>query len=271
MRKVGRKMSMLFVVAVFSFVAVGSAWAVDPMLEVVGMAQKIADAKAFTVTMHMGYDVVQKSGQKLEFQELRKVVLSRPNYIRVDAKQSDGDEGGLIYDGETITQFSKTAKVYGQVPLKGSVDDMVRFAVARLDVRIPLARMLVTTFPQEIKKLTTEIFYVERDVLGQVPTDHIAGRTEDVDYQVWIGEDKLPRRIVLTYKNLPGQPQFWANFTDWNLSPKVSKEMFTFKPPRDWEKIPVLMPAPAKATPGEKVSKPAKESKPPITKSPVKK
>lgn len=267
--KNGKKgISVLMMVAVL-FLFAGVVKAADPMLEVVGMAQKIAGAQAFTVTMHMGYDVVQKSGQKLEFQEIRKVVLSRPNFIRVDAKQSDGDQGGLVYDGETITQFSKTAKVYGQVPLKGSVDDMVRFAVARLDVRIPLARMLVTTFPQEIKKLTTEIFYVERDVLGPEPTDHIAGRTDDVDYQVWIGPDKLPRRIVLTYRNLPGQPQFWANFTEWNLSPKISKAIFTFKPPKDWEKIPVLMPA--KKASGKRMSEPGKETKPSINKSPVKK
>ena len=244
----------------------GTSFAVDAMLEVTSMAQKIAGARAFSVTMHMGYDVVQKSGQKLEFQEIRKIVLSRPNYIRVDAKQSDGDEGGLVFDGKTITQFSKTYKVYGQVPLEGTVDDMIRFAVAELDVRIPLARMLVVTFPQEIKRLTTEVFFVEKDVLGPVPTDHIAGRTKDVDYQVWIDQDMLPRRIVLTYKNLPGQPQFWANFTDWNFSPKVSPALFTFAPPKDWEKIPVLMPA--KGATGKK---PVKDSRPSIDKTPVKK
>jgi len=246
----------------------GTSFAVDAMLEVTSMAQKIANTKAFSVTMHMGYDVVQKSGQKLEFQEIRKVILDRPNFIRVEARQSDGDEGGLIYDGKTITQFSKAYKVYGQVPLKGSVDDMIRFAVAELNVRIPLARMLVVTFPQEIKRLTTEIFFVEKNVLGPVPTDHIAGRTEDVDYQVWIGEDKLPRRIVLTYKKLPGQPQFWANFTNWNLNPKTTPDLFTFNPSKGWEKIPVLMPA--KGTPG-KGKGPVKGTNPPVNRSPVKK
>ena len=233
----------LSVLAVVLCLVTTSAFGADAMSQLVAMANKIAKAKKFRVTIRMGYDVVQSSGQKLEFGEVRKVILKRPNYLRVDAKQSDGDINGIVFDGRTFTQYSLTPNVYARLDLEGDIDRAVRFAVAKFGVRVPLARMLVTTFPEEIRKLTTEVFYVERDVLGEVPTDHIAGRTPDVDYQVWIGKDNLPRRIVLTYKKAPGQPQFWANFTDWNMSPRISGETFIFTPPKGAEEIPFVIPA----------------------------
>ncbi len=220
-----------------------SAFGADAMSQLMAMANKIAKAKKFSVTLRMGYDVVQDSGQKIEFGELRKVVLKRPRYLRVEAKQSDGDINGIVFDGRIFTQYSLTQNVYARLDLNGNINEAVRFAVAKFGVRVPLARMLVTTFPQEVRKLTTAVFYVEKDVLGDEPTDHLAGRTPDVDYQVWIAKDGLPRRIVLTYKNAPGQPQFWANFYDWNMSPKITEDTFIFTPPKGAEEIPFILPA----------------------------
>ena len=41
----------------------------------------------------------------------------------------------------------------------------------------------------------------------------------------------LPLRVVLTYVGEPGQPQFWANFSDWNTSPRLPETTFQFTPP----------------------------------------
>ncbi len=255
---------MVGALVVVMCLATGNAFATsakDAKIELLAMAQKLAKAKRFSVTIRMGYDVVQKSGQKIEFGEVRKVILDRPNHLRVDVKQSDGDIGGAIYDGKRFIQFSQTYKVYGILDLPDwikNTDDMVKFAVAEMDVRIPLARMLVTDFPQEIQRLTKEVFFVEKDVLGPKPTDHIAGRTDEVDYQVWIGKDKLPTRVVITYKNEPGEPQFWANFSNWSFNPKVGASTFTFTPPKGFEKIPFVIPLKRTDVAGENAAKETK-------------
>jgi hypothetical protein len=36
-------------------------------------------------------------------------------------------------------------------------------------------------------------------------------------------------RVVLTYKDEPGQPEFRAQFADWNLAPAITAS--TFQPP----------------------------------------
>ena len=47
---------------------------------------------------------------------------------------------------------------------------------------------------------------------------HLAFSQEAIDWQIWIedGPMPLPRRLVLTYKDEPGAPQYRAEFT-WEL------------------------------------------------------
>ena len=36
------------------------------------------------------------------------------------------------------------------------------------------------------------------------------------------------QRVVLTYKLEDDEPQFWANFRDWNFSSETPDSLFTF-------------------------------------------
>ncbi len=207
------------------------------------MGERLAQAKGFSVSIRAGYDVVQDSGQKIEFGEERKVLLSRPGGLRVEAEQSDGDRRLIYFDGKTLTVADPDLKVYAQVERTGTVDDAVRYLVRDLQVRVPLALLLSTTLPTDLERRIQSLDYVEQDRLTEVPTAHLAGRTADVDFQLWIaGEgEPLPRRMVITYKHEEGQPQFWALFSDWNLSPQVSDSQFAFEPPEGAERIPFVV------------------------------
>lgn len=201
------------------------------------MAEKISATKQFSVDMHMAYDSVQTTGQKIEFREKRTLVVDRPNRLRIDAEQSDGEVAGLRFDGEVLTLFHQNENVYSERDLPGNFDSALRYVVGKLGARVPLARLLIPTLPEELGKLATQIAYVEENTLGESPTDHISARGKDVDYQFWIGADGLLRRIVLNYTGTPGQPQFRADFTDWDLAPQMSDKDFVYSPPEGAEKI----------------------------------
>ena len=233
----------LLIVMITLVSVAGSARAAEEEKQLMDMATKIAEAKQFSFSMHMGYDAVQESGQKIEFSEVRKVLVSRPNHMRIDTQLSNGKTKGMLFDGKIITLFDNDENVYSQTERPGDLDAAIRYAVAYMGVRLPLARMLVTTFPTELQKMSGDVDYVEENTLGAVSTDHIADSTEGLDFQVWIAKDSLPRRIKLTYKNEPGQPQFWAEFTDWNMTPKVSDADFSFAPPKGAEKIQSIVPS----------------------------
>ena len=208
------------------------------------MANFLAKTPAYSVTMRSGYDAIQADGQRIEFGEQRRILLQRPDRVRVEVERSDGDRGMVLFDGKGITVFKADDNVYARVEKPGTVDSALVYLVRDLQLTMPMARMFHTGFPQEMEKLLTAISYVEEDALFDVPTDHLAVRSAEVDMQVWIaqGEQPLPRRVILTYKNAPGQPQFRADLSEWNLSPKVADNSFTFTPPAGAEQIPVLAP-----------------------------
>jgi hypothetical protein len=207
------------------------------------MADTLAQAKGFSVTIQAGYDVMQDTGQKITFGERRKLTLSRPDRLRVEAEESDGKRTQVIYDGKAITVFNPGDNVYGQIEKAGSVDDVIRYVVQDLDIRLPLALLLVTTLPEELDQRLEAVDYVERDTLTAVPTDHLAGRGADVDFEIWLdtGDTHLPQRLAITYKNEEGAPQYRAEFSDWKLNPDISKVDLAFNPPDGAQRIPFLV------------------------------
>lgn len=203
------------------------------------MAEFLAKTPQFTVNLADDFDVLQDSGQMIEFSESRKISVSRPNGLLVDVEESNGEKHSVLYDGKDITVFSPTQNVYAQIAKPGGIDEAIKYFLRDLHMRLPLAALLLSQFPQEIKNRTQSLDYVERTLIHGVTAHHLAGRTETVDYQVWIAEgaQPLPVRAVLTYKNAEGQPQFRAQFSDWNLTPQHQASQFVFTPPEGAKKI----------------------------------
>ncbi|WP_200861519.1 DUF2092 domain-containing protein [Methylohalobius crimeensis] len=216
------------------------------------MAELLGKTPRFSVDLKSGYDVVQVSGQKIEFGESRRVIVSRPNGLRVEAEHSDGKQHLVVYDGEKITAFSPLHNVYAQVDKPGGIDEAIMYFLRDLNMRLPLAMLLVSRLPAELERRTESLDYVERTEIHGTPSHHLAGRTETVDYQVWIeeGARPLPIRAVLTYKNAEGQPQFRATFSNWNLSPELHDSQFAFIPPEGARKISFLAQLPRIAVQG---------------------
>src|SRR5271169_5391069 len=63
---------------------------VDAMAILTRMTDTLAKATSFSVTLNVTYDVVQEAGEKVEFGEVRRILLSRPNGLRIDLDGRDG-------------------------------------------------------------------------------------------------------------------------------------------------------------------------------------
>ncbi len=171
--------------------------------------------------------------------EARKLTVIRPDRLRVEVEQSDGDRNMIVYDGTTLTAFDATKNVYAQAAQSGGIDGTIMYFLKDLHMRLPLAMLLVSRLPDELERRTQSVDYVEKTSLYGNPAHHLAVRNETVDYQIWIaeGNQPLPLRVVLTYKNAEGQPQFRAQLSDWNLAPEVTESMFAFTPLQGAQKI----------------------------------
>jgi len=216
------------------------------------MAEFMAKIPQYSVNLTSNYDVLQESGQMIEFGESRTVILSRPNGLRVEVEQSDGEKHLFQYDGKEITLSSPSQNVYAQTSRPGGIDEAVMYFLRDLGMRLPLAMLLTSRIPAEIDRRTQSLNYVEETVIDGIPVHHLAGRTETVDYQAWIpeGGQPLPLRIVLTYKDAEGHPAFRAQFSDWNMAPEVKDSLFAFTPSEGMQKIPFLAELPKIALEG---------------------
>ena len=203
------------------------------------MADTLGKAKAYSVEIHAEYDAVQPSGQKVEFSDTRNVLVRRPDGLLVDVERSDGERSSVRFDGKAITAASATPNVYAQAERAGSLDDAVRYFRQELKMQLPLAAMLLTTFRQELESRLGTVEYVESTMRFGKEADHFAAQGTDVDAQFWVSVDDppLPMRVVITYKNADGQPQYAATFEDWDLTPSVSDSKFAFEASAGAQKI----------------------------------
>jgi hypothetical protein len=227
-----------------------------------GMAELLGKTQRMSVTVQAGYDAVQASGHKLEWNEIRTVTVSRPDRLRMEAERSDGSRSLVVFDGKTISTFDESGRVYAQAPQPGGVDEALVYFVRDLRIRLPLAVLLVSRAPAELERRVKSVRYVEKTGIFGTPSHHIAGWTDTVGFQVWIaaGDQPVPVRIVLTYKDAPGQPQFRAQFSNWNLAAEPLDSFFTFMPPPEATQIPfaVAMPRMAPGSQGAAAKKGAK-------------
>ena len=63
--------------------------------------------------------------------------------------------------------------------------------------------------------------------------------TEAVNVQMWValGDEPEIRKVVITYRDAPGMPQYSALLTDWIFTPEIVETSFTFTPPEGAKQV----------------------------------
>jgi hypothetical protein len=203
------------------------------------MAEFLGGTPSFRVGVRSGYDTVQPSGQKIEFGEYRTVTLSRPDRMRVESERSDGAKTLVVLTGKEMFLVDFASKVYATAPQPGALDESIVYFVKDLGMRLPLAALLLTRLPEELQTRVRSVDFVEKTSVYGTASYHLAARTDTVDFQVWIadGDKPLLQRIVITYKKAVGQPQFWAEFANWNLAPQLDDATFAAQIPDGLQRV----------------------------------
>lgn len=203
------------------------------------MATYLSQAPHFSVDVASNYDVLQASGQKIEFGERRSVLVDRPNRLRAETERSDGTRTVALFTGSELVLVDAGHKIYASDKQPGDLDQSILHFVSDLGMRFPLAVLLMSRLPSEFERRVRSIDYVEHTGILGTPSHHLAARGDTVDFQVWVrdGPEPLPVRVVITYKNEPGQPEFRAGFTNWNMEPVVTEASFRPQIPAGANKI----------------------------------
>jgi hypothetical protein len=203
------------------------------------MTDALAKANAVRFEIETSYDAVQTDGEKIEFGAVREITVRRPDRLRSDLVDRSGDRRTVRYDGQQLVMSDPDQRVWAAVPRTGGLDELVDYVTEELGVPMPLSELFSPELPQLLGERMLSGRYVGRGTLRGVPYDHVAFRNEEVGVQLWLARegDPLPQRIVITYENAVDEPQFRADFDEWDLSPRTPDSLFRFEPPDGFERI----------------------------------
>jgi len=213
---------------------------IDPKAEKLLRASTdfLAGLKRFSIDTRSTLEVVLFSGQKIQFDNATRVSVQRPNKLRAE-RIGDLVDQVFYYDGQSLTLYNPGEKVYATTTAPGTLEEMLDFARTKLDIVAPASDLIYKNAYEILTERATTGFVVGKGVVEGVRCDHLAFRASHVDLQIWIqeGTQPLPRKMVITTKDVDNAPQFAVVARKWNLAPKLTDSIFSFKPPKGVKQV----------------------------------
>ena len=174
------------------------------------------------------------NGEPLHIFHTLKVTMHRPNRLLAEVSGDDGSNK-LVFDGNTAIIFSAAQNKYASIAVpEGTIAGMLKEAVGRLGVDFPLADFLSDEPGKAFLTGVTSGRVVNTVTIDGAPYDHLFFfQPPGIELELWVAknEQSLPRRLIVTYRTLPGQPNFIAEFSDWKFNVQTPDADFAFQPP----------------------------------------
>ena len=192
------------------------------------------------------------NGEPLHIFHTLKVTVRRPNRLLVERIGDDGT-GKLVYDGKTLFVYLADENKYASIPVPDTIQGMMETAMGKLGVDFPLADFLTEAPNKAFLTGVTSGGEVNTVTIDGTPCRHLFFfQPPGIELELWVenNDRSLPRRLIVTYRSLPGQPNFIAEFSDWNFSIQPSDADFAFQPPPGAVQV-QLKPAAATAPPAK--------------------
>ncbi|MBR0827555.1 DUF2092 domain-containing protein [Bradyrhizobium manausense] len=210
----------------------------DPAKILKSMTDYLGSQKTLSASFESDIEIITPELQKIQFTSSGQMKLSRPDKLRV--RRTGGyTDIDLVYDGKTISLYGNDAKTYVQADAPGTVDQMIAAMQARSGLGMPGTDLILSNAYDELMATTTESKHVGQGVIDGVECEHLAFRTPETDWQIWIepGEKPVPRKYVITSKTMTGAPQYTLRIRDWKTDAFADADTFVFKAPAGASKI----------------------------------
>jgi hypothetical protein len=202
------------------------------------MGDYLAEAPFFSVNAEIWQDVQMGSGQQVQAGRTVDLQVRRPDHFHAEVHSTRRNRA-LFYDGKSLTLLNRIQNFYGSVPAPASLDQALDTASDRFGIEMPLEDLVVSDpYQSAMQKIVSGRDLGPVTVLG-TPCEHLAFSLGAVDWQIWIedGMKPIPRKIVITYKDEEGTPEYTAIFSNWDFQTKLPDFLFTFEPPPGASKI----------------------------------
>jgi hypothetical protein len=176
---------------------------------------------------------LDESGQPLHIFHTLRAVVRRPDQLAV---QSAGDDGShdLFYDGKSVSIFFPDSKQYAVIAAPGDIPSALGEVRDQLGIDFPLVDFFTEAPDKSFLSGVTAGWQVGTAKVDGVECRHLFfSQRGGIDLELWVEKNDaaIPHRLIATYRLLSGQPNFIAEFANWNAIVRSFDSAFTFQPP----------------------------------------
>jgi hypothetical protein len=233
--KIATKWSaVLAVVATAGIADISSArgYAADAKNLLKAMSDYLAGQKAISFDYDSNLELVSTQQQKIALASSGTLTLNRPD--KLHATRTGGFANvEMVFDGKTLTLLGKNANLYAQIEAPGTIDQLVDVLREKYHRPVPAADLLMSDPYKELMPLVNDVKDLGSGVIHGIECDHLAFRTKEVDWQIWIaqGARPYPCRYVITSKKVTGWPQYTLDIWAWKTGTEVASDGFNLSIP----------------------------------------
>ncbi len=205
---------------------------------VVAMGKSL-EAREFSFKDRTIREYMDRGGQPLHIFHHATIVVRRPDHLAVVLRGDDGTTR-IAYDGKSLTIYGANLDKYATIPVSGDLGTMLKVAIDRLGVDFPLADFLATSPDKAFLTGVTSGYEVGTVPIDGVPCRHLFFmQPPGIELELWVEKNAaaVPRRLIVTYRSLPGEPRFIAEMWGWNMSARPTDAAFELHVPAGATKI----------------------------------
>ena len=202
------------------------------------MSDYLAAQNAISFDYDSNLELVNTQQQKIALASSGTVTLKRPD--KLHATRTGGFSNiEMVFDGKMLTLLGKNANLYAQVEAPGTIDQLVDVLRDKYHRPVPAADLLMSDPYKELMPEVNDAKDLGSGVIHGIECDHLAFRTKEVDWQIWIaqGARLYPCRYVITSKKVTGWPQYTLDIWAWKAGAEVASDGFKLEIPAGAKKL----------------------------------
>ena len=198
------------------------------------MTDYLGSLQTFSVHTQNTLEDELDSGQRIDLDVSADVVVSRPNQLLAERK-GDLIDQSFFYNGESLTLYNPSDKVYATESAPGTIEEVLDFARESLGLIVPVADLVYRNAYTLLMQDVTFAVIVGKAVIGGVKCNHLLFSRPGVDFQLWVADSgqPLPYKYVVTDTGVTARLSVTTVMSDWNAAPTVADAQFTFVPPKE--------------------------------------
>lgn len=205
------------------------------------MSDVIGDLESCHFTVQSSHDTLDSQGMPIKLFTHHEIYLSGNDKMRVSGESPKGHRT-IWYHAGLLASYYREEHNFGLLKVPETTLEMIDSVSKWYAMDFPAADFFYPTFTDDILAQADQLKYVGTATIDGQECFHILAINKNMRLQFWLANDawNLPVRYVITYTSQPGQPQYEAAFSQWQLNPNLPLALFDFQPPPGARQVRVL-------------------------------